>query len=621
MSRYLMMPRYLMKSSMKSSSRWPYDQTVTGEKGWHMRSTCLLACVVTLSVSPSVPAGVIEVGPGDSIQDAIVAAVDGDEIVVAPGTYLEAVDFLGKAITLRSSDGPDVTVIDGTGNFHVVQCVNDEGPDTVLDGFTVTGGDAHDGGKGVNTFGAGMFNENSCPTVRNCIFTDNYARLGGGMFNGNADPTVIDCVFLDNVADLRGGGMSNVSFSNATVIGCTFIGNVAVGSSGCTGGGMDNQESSPTVTDCVFIQNAALGLSISIGGGMACTFPSTPIVTRCTFVSNVSAQFGGGLYASGAANAVVTDCTFRDNAAAARGGGVYCDSSSPTMTNCTFAGNSAVSTGGGVHAQDPSSPTVANCTFYGNEALVGGGIYSIDNANPAIRNSILRNNDPPEVTGGSVAYSNVQGGVPGIGNIDADPFFVDPDNGDFRLLPESPCIDAADNDAVPEAVTTDLNGNPRFLEIPETPDTGNGTLPIVDMGAYEALGAGCLAVTAQEVVCQADGETFTVNVEGLNACTGGTSMFTFTGSGGDVGEAMCFTVLVNDGGFCCSTEICVTVPDCSGSEDIVCPADLDHDGQVGVSDFLIVLGSWGGPGADINGDGTTDINDFLIALGNWGPCA
>ncbi|MEE8202061.1 MAG: choice-of-anchor Q domain-containing protein, partial [Candidatus Acidoferrales bacterium] len=63
---------------------------------------------------------------------------------------------------------------------------------------------------------------------------------------------------------------------------------------------------------------------------------------------------------------------------------------------------------------------------------------------------------------------------------------------DYRLTAASPCIDAADNTAVPEGITTDLDGNPRFLEIPETPDTGNppGGGPIVDMGAYESLGGG-----------------------------------------------------------------------------------------------------------------------------------
>ncbi len=73
------------------------------------------------------PGSGMEGDPYCSIQTAIDNAVDTDEIVVAPGTYFETIDFLGKAITLRSSDGPDMTTIDGTG-FHVVQCVSFEGP-------------------------------------------------------------------------------------------------------------------------------------------------------------------------------------------------------------------------------------------------------------------------------------------------------------------------------------------------------------------------------------------------------------------------------------------------------------------------------------------------------------
>ncbi len=100
-----------------------------------------------------------------------------------------------------------------------------------------------------------------------------------------------------------------------------------------------------------------------------------------------------------------------------------------------------------------------------------------------------------------VAYTDVEGGQSDVhieaggllnwldGNIDADPLFVDPDNGDFRLQPGSPCIDAGDNTAVPKGTTTDLDGNPRFVDDPDTPDTGFGDPPVVDMGAYEFQGA------------------------------------------------------------------------------------------------------------------------------------
>ena len=98
-------------------------------------------------------------------------------------------------------------------------------------------------------------------------------------------------------------------------------------------------------------------------------------------------------------------------------------------------------------------------------------------------------------------------------------------------------------------------------------------------------------------------------------------MFTFTASGGAVGEELCFTVLVNDGGFCCSTEICVTIPDCTPAALL---SDLDGDGIVGMVDFLTLLAAWGSCSdcstcpADFDGDCSVGILDLMILLGNWG---
>jgi hypothetical protein len=87
-------------------------------------------------------------------------------------------------------------------------------------------------------------------------------------------------------------------------------------------------------------------------------------------------------------------------------------------------------------------------------------------------------------------------GKNGGGNIAGDPLFVDADGADntpgtaddnLRLQLTSPAIDAGKNAAVPPGVTTDLDGNPRFVDIPSVPNTGSGTPPIVDMGAYETL--------------------------------------------------------------------------------------------------------------------------------------
>ncbi len=110
-----------------------------------------LNCCVVVAVaglSGQAVAGIINV-PSDqsTIQAGIDAAVNGDEVIVAPGTYFETIHFLGKAITLRSSDGPAVTIIDATGlSIRVVTISNSQNP--VLDGFTVTGGNITNGSGG-----------------------------------------------------------------------------------------------------------------------------------------------------------------------------------------------------------------------------------------------------------------------------------------------------------------------------------------------------------------------------------------------------------------------------------------------------------------------------------------
>ena len=460
-----------------------------------------------------------EQNPYCSIQTAIDNAVDTDEIVVAPGTYFETINFLGKAVTLRSSDGADVTIIDGTGFFHVVQCVSGEGPDTVLHGFRITGGNAN--GSFPDNFGGGMFIDNGSPTVANCWFIGNTASGGGGMANEVSSPTVTNCIFSGNIGS-GGGGMSNRGHSSPTVTNCTFSGNASV-----IGGGLLNYfNSSPTVIGCVFSNNIADFLNGSQGGGMY-NEGSDPTVIGCTFRANST---GGGF--------------------AAAGGGVFNDDSNPTITNCTFILN-----------------------------LVGG-IFSY-NSCPTVTNSILWNNlgyqilDYDSSAASTVNFSNVQSGWPGAGsnNIDADPLFV-AENSDFRLSPGSPCIDAGDNTAVPEDITTDLDGNPRFVDDPDTADTGFGDPPIVDMGAYEYQGIPC------PWDLDSDGNVFVMDL----------------------------LLLLMDFGIC------------DGS-----PADFDGDGCVTVVDLLTLMFNFGpcpdgGCPWDVNGDGTVDKADLWQVLGNQGPC-
>ena len=175
----------------------------------------VLVLVVVLAVQATEGATITvdDDGPADfnSIQAAIDDANDGDEIEVAPGTYNEAIDFIGKAVRLYSSDGPEVTTIDANGiagAYHVVQCVSGEDANTVLEGFTITGGNAN--GSWPHNGGGGMLNSNSSsPKVSNCTFSGNSAsHSGGGILNYQSSPMLTDCMFTGNGADY-GGGMRN----------------------------------------------------------------------------------------------------------------------------------------------------------------------------------------------------------------------------------------------------------------------------------------------------------------------------------------------------------------------------------------------------------------------------
>jgi len=165
--------------------------------------------------------------PFDRIQEGIDAAVESDCVTVLAGTYLESIDLRGLAIRLCSADGPEATIINGGGAFHVVQCVSGEGPDTVIEGFSITGGNAN--GPAPDDLGGGMVNLDSRPTVNNCILSGNLATLGGaGMGNLNSSPVVTNCLFNGNVTVAGiGAGMLNMGGCRPVLTNCTFVGNAA----------------------------------------------------------------------------------------------------------------------------------------------------------------------------------------------------------------------------------------------------------------------------------------------------------------------------------------------------------------------------------------------------------
>ncbi len=318
-----------------------------------------------------------------------------------------------------------------------------------------------------------------CEFSRNITGDGGYGANGGGLKVTDSFAAFTDCDINDNIVydhikiDGAGGGAfvtgGAVHFEN-----CRFLRNWA----GTSGGGV-SAGGAATFSGCRFEGNRAGGLGGGLSGGVS--------IFGCYFERN-SAQSGGGAYSRGD----VVRTAFRNNTAwgfhFAGGGGL--NSQGNYVVECLFEGNLATNgdyedgDGGGMKTEIQTS--VRGCTFVSNSAEgEGAAIYLAKGARFA--NSVIRDNvgDSQVNPGASVTWSNIQGGYPGEGNIDADPRFVDPANGDYRLGDGSPCIDAGNNALVPPESEFDLDGLPRFVNDPGMPDMGEGRAPIVDMGCYE----------------------------------------------------------------------------------------------------------------------------------------
>ena len=415
--------------------------------------------------------------PKNNIQEAVWACRirHNDIVMLAPGTYTGYynmnIDFYGKAITICSTDPQDPCVVAAT----IIDCQNiyrtrafnlhsGEGRASLISGLTIANGNAYyppqpsppypyeppiwdinepvpyyDDPNPSIRMGGAISCENASPTIRNCLLIANNAQTyGGAIYCYNADPKISDCIINDN------------SSMYGAAIYC-------------------NGNSSPEIKNCDINYNSA-----KYSGGAIHSEQSCLTILNSTIMQNSAVNPAGGIYYKDS-NSVITNCIISGNSSKI-GGGIFCWTTNPVLHNCTIIGNLAFGKLGDLYS--------------------GGGILCVAGGNPILTNCILWDNTPEQVCLAStgtptITYSSIQDGWTGQGNIDLPPSFVDPGfwdtndtpadvnddiwiDGDYYLLPDSPCIDTGDPCYIYEPNETDLDGNPRMIN------------SRIDMGAYES---------------------------------------------------------------------------------------------------------------------------------------
>ncbi|MCF7918423.1 MAG: T9SS type A sorting domain-containing protein [Candidatus Cloacimonetes bacterium] len=216
-----------------------------------------------------------------TIQEGINASEDGDEIIVSPGTYVENINFAGKAVilgslfyTTQNTSYISQTIIDGNQDGSVVTFENEEDSTSVLTGFTITNGHI------------------------------NFGDMGGGIYCMYSSPNLANLTITGNSSDYGGGGIF------------------------C-------ESSSPSLTNVTITGNFS-----NFGGGILCS-ASNPILEKVTITNNSVWDFGGGICCGTNSSPSFVNVTITGNSAVEDGGGIWCgDNSSPSLVNCISWNNS-----------------------------------------------------------------------------------------------------------------------------------------------------------------------------------------------------------------------------------------------------------------------------------------
>ena len=617
-----------------------------------------------------------------TIQEAVNAATDDEVVLVAPGTYTGTDDWVinpdGKAITIRAIGSAEETILDGEGVRRVVRCSSGEGPDTVIEGFSITEG--HPSGYS----GGGILCIGSSPTIRGCIITNNIASVyyGGGIYCAdssnpvitdctisnnhgnhgggvycyiNSNPTLTNCVIATNASNGHGGGVYCRQNSNPTLIGCTISGNT---SSAGVGGGLFTESSSPTLADTIVCDNApdqTYGAWTDGGGNFICGIGACCVNTSCTVTTE--ADCSGDWLGDG------TDCN--GDPCYMPPTGACCVNASCTVTteaDCSgyWDGDEYEDCDGVTCYVPPTGACCVNasCTVT-TEADCSGdwlGDGTDCNGDPCYV-------PPTDVRYVPSEYATIQAAI--NDSVDGDTILVDPgtytsaSGAVINLIGKAITIQATgtqeetvlDGEGARQVVQCTSNEGPKTtiqgftitggsstygggLRCSESSPTVTGCAISNNTGTYGgAINCwlshptlnNCI-ISNNHATIRGGGALFSSSNPTLNQCVISNNFAGTEGGGIQSGSGnpmlietvLCANSPENINGAWTDGGGNVFAEDCD--EPDPCEGDFNNDGEIAIDDVLFLIGAWGGADGDLNGDGTTTIDDLLIVIGSWGPC-
>lgn len=395
----------------------------------------------------------------------------------------------------QSAD-PNLTILDGNNLTQVLQIdANATGVDITfnIENLSIKNGYLNSGTGGAGIFAnTGTSGQGSIHlTIDNCLFQNNNTSGGysGGAIYSNCSIEINDTRFLSNYSSAYGGALclqydSDDGASASPIIdNCYFEDNRNPDTGGYQGSTLASN-CAPIISNCTF-KGRSDGVSSSGTGSCIWGWTGSHYQITNTIFSGITIKYWGSAIQVWNGNLDITNCLFANNHAGvgdpysdSHGAVAYFHNGNPqgrtiNITNCTFTGNTSTSTYTGAIDNRGAIMNLNNCIFWDNDGQ--SGVWNDSDGSGTITMKYCDYYDGYYGLG----YQVTDGG----GNINDNPLFISDDV--FRLGPDSPCIDAGNNDLVPTGITTDIAGKNRFRDDPYTVDDGNGTAPIVDMGAYE----------------------------------------------------------------------------------------------------------------------------------------